>query len=457
MKSLTAMLFVTLVLFVSPSCALRAGTETKFNFVVIMADDLGATELACYGNGKHRTPNLDQLAKTGVRYRTCFSTPICSPTRVMIMTGRYGFRTGWYNFTGRPGSPTHNNKKYDLGTQEVTFADLLKQKGYVTGLVGKWQLTGSVPTLVHDCGFDEYRIWAYKENLPKGVEHTGRWEGKKGGRTARFWHPCLMENGKYLPTKSTDYGPDLFTDFAIDFMKRHKDEAFCLYYPMALTHTPWEPTPHLTNAAKKTKGGLKHNVETMDRIVGRIVAALDDLKIREKTIVIFTGDNGTEGNGKAMPTEMGVRVPLIVNCPKTVRPGIVTNELADLTDILPTLLDFADMPIPDQLAIDGVSLKPELMGTPGKRREWIFSYIHEKRILRDQRWLLEGDGKFYDCGQRRGGLKNGSNGYRDVTNSKDQEVVAARQRFERILENLPAPTGLQPCPYLTRAWNKKKK
>lgn len=420
------------------------------NFLVIMADDLGAAELACYGNKKHKTPHLDRMAKEGVRYRTCFSTPICSPTRVMLMTGRYGFRTGWYNFTGRPGSPTYKNPGYDLGKAEQTFADLLKANGYATALAGKWQLTGKAPTLVHDCGFDEYRIWAYKHNLPPGVKHTGAWQGRKGGTTSRFWHPSIMTNGKYTPTRPNDYGPDLFTDFLIDFMKRHRDKPFCAYYSMALTHTPWDPAPDPQRPGKKTPKGLKYNVESMDRIIGRLMESLDDLGLSKRTIVIFTGDNGTQKAGKGFPTEQGARVPLIVRCPGTVRQGAVTDAMADLTDILPTLAEFAGVELPKDRAIDGISLVPELKGIDGPRREWAFSYLHEKRILRTGQWLLEGNGKFYFCGNNRNG-----NGYKDVTTSQKPEVLQAREHFEQILKKLPAPKGLKPCPYLTRLWKKK--
>ncbi len=426
----------------------------KLNFVVFMADDLGASDLGCYGNRKHKTPYLDELARNGVRYRTCYSTPICSPSRIMIMTGRYGFRTGWYNFTGRPGSPTYRNSKYDLGTAEVTFADILKTQGYATCLVGKWQLTGEIPTLVNDCGFDEYRIWAYKHNLPKGVEHTGGWEGQKGGRTARFWHPSIMENGKYLPTKGTDYGPDLFADFAIDFIRRHKSRPFLVYYPMVLTHTPWEPAPHPTKVGEKTPRGLMYNVESMDRVVGRIVTTLKKLQLDENTVVIFTGDNGTQGAGKALPIEMGVRVPLIVSCPGTVEKGVVTDELADLTDILPTLADFAGANLPQDRKFDGVSLVSQLKGLKGPRREWVFSYIHERRVLRDKRWLLEGDGRFFDCGDRRTPKMDAATVYKDVTNSQSPEVLAAKARFAKILTGLPAPKGLALCPYAAPQWQR---
>src|SRR5690606_37406861 len=147
-------------------------------------------------------------------YKTCYATPICTSSRVMIMTGRYGFRTGYFNFKGRLYAPRADSPRSDIGAK-VTFADVLKQAGYATGLAGKWQLTGKVPTMIHDCGFDEYRMWAYHDDLPAGVEHTGAFENPRTKKTSRYWHPCIMQNGQYMPSQPDDYGPNLFTDFVI--------------------------------------------------------------------------------------------------------------------------------------------------------------------------------------------------------------------------------------------------
>lgn len=428
------------------AASMEMGSEDRPpNFVVFMADDLGAPELASYGNTEHRTPNLDRLAEEGMLFRTAYATPICSPSRAMIMTGRYGFHTGWYNFKGRPGSPDHENPDYEFATAEVTFADMLKEKGYATALAGKWQMIGEWPTVVHDAGFDEYRIWAYTHYLPPDVEHTGRWENKN--RPARFWHPSIMQNGEYMETGPDDYGPDLYTDFIIDFIERHRDEPFLAYYPMALTHTPWEPAPSLENPGEKTEDGLKHNVEAMDRVVGRVVSALDRLGLREETLVIFTGDNGTQGAGKARPTEQGAWVPFIASMPGTVQQDVVTDEPVDLSDVLPTLADMAGAPLPEDRPIDGRSLAPTLQNPDVEHRDWIFSYLHEDRILRTERWLLETaeGGRFYDCS----GGRHAPN-CDDVSGSTAPEVVAARARFDQILEDLPAPVGLEPCPFLER-------
>ena len=153
-----------------------AAEATRPNLIVIMADDLGAKELSCYGNQEHHTPNLDRLARTGVQFDTCFSTPICHPTRFEIMTGQYGCHNKVYHFAGRRGGPKPDSPEEQI-VNHRTFAQVLNPAGYATAMSGKWQLTGKIPTLVRETGFDEYLMWAYKHNLPDGVDHTGGWEG----------------------------------------------------------------------------------------------------------------------------------------------------------------------------------------------------------------------------------------------------------------------------------------
>jgi len=406
--------------------------EGGLNLIVIMADDCSAGEIECYGNQKHKTPNLDALARTGVMFKTCWCTPLCSPTRAEIMTGRYGFRTRWY----------HNNMKVPepLSKNNKIFAQILKEAGYATAIAGKWQLFGTQK----EYGFDESCIWAYENYLPKGVTHKGAYE--QPGKPARYWHPCILKNGQYVPTNPDDYGPDIYTDFLIDFMKRHKAEPFLLYYPMCLTHGPHYPTPDsLTTKKDKmqhSRENFKADVEYMDKLVGRIVKALDDFGLRERTVIFFTTDNGTGGRGKGQAKEIGCRVPMIVNCPGVVKAIGPCDELVDFSDVLPTLVELADFgelsraaaDLPKEYVIDGHSFAPLLLGKSFKGREWIFSYLADKRMLRDKRWLLEGDGRFYDCGNSRDGT-----GYKDVTDSNDPEVVAARKRFTEILADKPAP------------------
>jgi arylsulfatase A-like enzyme len=418
----------------------RATDGKPLNFIVIMADDLGAKELGCYGNTDHLTPHLDRLARTGMQFKTSYATPICHPTRFEIMTGQYGHNNGVFHFPGRRGGPKAGSPEDDIA-RKVTFAQVLKAHGYATAHSGKWQLTGKIPTLINECGFDEYCMWAYKHNLPEGVKHTGGWEGKKGGKPSRYWHPSIVKNAKYLPTGPDDYGPDIFTHFIIDFVKRHKGKPFFVYYPMALTHGPFYVTPDTVRSDKQKfknlRTNFKANVEYMDKLVGRIVEALESTGLRENTVVFFTGDNGTGGQGKGQYTELGARVPMIVNCPGVVKPSKPSDELVDLSDILPTLADFAGAKPPS--GIDGRSFAPLLRGENGPTREWIYSYLADRQILRTKRWLPEDNGpghpgRFFDCGNSRDGT-----GYQDVTDSTDPDVLAAKKRFKEILADKPLP------------------
>ena len=422
---------------------LASSGERPPNLIVIMADDLGAKELSCYGNREHRTPNLDSLAKTGVQFKTCYATPICHPTRFEIMTGQYGHHNKVYQFPGRRGGPVAGSPEDDIA-RHLTFAQVLKSRGYATAHSGKWQLTGEVPTLVKECGFDEYCMWAYKHNLPTGVTHTGGWEGKKGNKTSRYWHPSIVKNAKYVPTKPDDYGPDIFSNFVIDFIKRHKNEPFFVYHAMCLTHGPFYVTPDTVRSEDEKfknnrKKNFKANVEYVDKLVGWIIEALEATGLRNNTIVLFTGDNGTGGQGKGKPTELGARVPMIANCPGIVESLGTSDELVDLSDILPTLADFAGAKLPEGHIIDGKSFAPLLQGKKGPAREWIYSYIGDRQILRSKRWLLEDNGpnhpgRLYDCGNSRDGT-----GYKDVTNSTDSEVLAVKKRFKKILADKPLP------------------
>lgn len=405
------------------SMALSAAQKRPPNVLFILADDLGASAVGCYGNTLHRTPHVDAMAARGVRFETCYATPLCSPTRVLLMTGRYGFRTGFTNFIGRVTTRVER-----LSADEYTFADMFKAAGYATGLAGKWQLglASQHPTMIRDSGFDEYFAWAWKEGgLPKEAKFDG-------SERQRYWHPAIVSNGKHVPTKPSDYGPHLYSDWIIDFMRRHRERPFFAYYPMALVHEPWEPTPDLSKPGAKTKGGLKNNVEYMDYIVGKLFRALEELRLADNTIVFFCGDNGTGKDGKGTVTEAGVRVPMIVAGPGVLK-GKVSRDLVSLVDVVPTLAEWTGAAYKGP-GLDGVSFAPQLRGERGQPREWLFSYLGYERMLRDRRWLLEGDGKFFDCGESRDGM-----GYKEVTSSTDPEVLQAKAHFARILEKLPAP------------------
>jgi arylsulfatase A len=377
------------------------------------------------------------------------------------MTGQYGCTNGVHHFAGRAGGPDPKSPEEQI-VNHLTFGKVLQSAGYATALSGKWQLTGKLPDLVVENGFDEYCMWAYKHNLPEGVEHLGGWEGKPGVKTCRYWHPSILKNGKYLPTKIDDYGPDIYTDFVIDFATRNKDKPFFIYYPMALTHSPYYSTP-LTNpnerekfrSSKQDKFG--ENVQYTDLLVGRIVKALDELGLRENTIVMFTGDNGTGGEGKATPTEAGARVPMIVNCPGKVEALGLVDALTDTSDVMPTLAELCGAKLPDGHPIDGHSIAPILRGEKTDVREWVFSYLGDRRVLRTKRFLVEKNapydfGTLYDCGNSRNG-----EGYKDVTNSTDAEVSKVKQQFSEILATKSVPKIAAPSKKKKKKANRKKK
>ncbi len=171
--------------------------------------------------------------------------------------------------------------------------------------------------------------------------------------------------------------------------------------------------------------------------MGKLVGAIDEMGQKERTVIIFVGDNGTGGDGKNTITELGCRVPLIIRGPQ-VKAGVVSRELVSVADIFPTVAEYAKAKAPADHKIDGVSLVPTLRGDSVTHREWLFSYLRAGKVLRDQRWLLEDNGsgsaRFFDCGERRDGK-----GYRDVTEDKSAHVVAAREKFAAILKNLPGP------------------
>jgi arylsulfatase A-like enzyme len=429
MRFITPIILAVLLLACS---AAVAQTTRPYNVVLIMADDLSASELACYGHKTNQTPNLDKLASEGTRFQTCWATPLCTPTRVMLMTGQYGFRTGYYNLYGRHLVPLPESPLYDVGAK-TTFADVVKAKGYTTALAGKWQLTGKLPTLVRDCGFDQYMMWAYKDNLPPGVEHTGAWQNNKVGQTtSRYWNPSIIRNGEYFPTKPNDYGPDLFCNFLIDFVRANKDKPFCAYWPMVLTHDPHVETPDLDHPGQRTERGMATNVRYMDHVVGRMVRAIDEAGLRENTIIIFTADNGTGGAGKGTLVNAGAQEPMIVRCPGTVKAGVVSDALVSLVDVFPTIAEFTNAPIPPGLVLDGRSFAPIVRGESQKHRDWLFSFLRDGRMMRDHRYVLQGDGKMID-------MTTGA----DVTDSTDPAVKATRAKFEEVLKDLPGPSPSQ--------------
>ncbi|NQU25595.1 MAG: sulfatase-like hydrolase/transferase [Candidatus Nealsonbacteria bacterium] len=384
------MRILTLALLLALTAGLAAAAETRPNIVLIMADDLGYECLSCNGSNTYKTPRLDAMAKGGTRFLHCHSQPICTPSRVQIMTGIY------------------NNRNYVrfglLDPQATTFAHLLKKAGYATCIVGKWQLSGGFDAPGH-FGFDEYCLWQLTR------------------RPSRYANPGVETGGKEVDYKDGEYGPDIVSDYLCDFIERHKDGPFLAYYPMILPHWPFEPTPDgpdydKTSPGKKGVGEMKYFGEMVtytDKIVGKIVDKLDALGIRDNTLVLFTGDNGVytgitsklDGRpyqgGKGCPRDNGTHVPLVASWPGTVPKAKVSDALIDFSDVLPTLCELGGAKVPAALDVDGTSFLPLLQGKPLDGRRWIYCWYErngrrgkESQHTRNRGYKLYADGRFHN-------------------------------------------------------------
>lgn len=353
------------------------------NIVLILADDLGVEALNAYG-GEYHTPNLDRLAAEGMRFDNAHATPLCSPSRTRLMTGLENHRN--YQAFGY------------LAPGQRTFANMLRDAGYATGMVGKWQLMGNgfdgrVGITPEAAGFDESYLWQLKALDPKG---------------SRYWGPTRVQNGRTRISEE-GFGPDLDGRYALDFIDRHRDRPFFLYYSMVLVHNPFVATPDTPNAegAKARFAGM---MTYMDRLVGDVMAKLKAAGIDRDTVVIFTGDNGTnrqitstrDGHAvrgdKGAPTVGGTHVPFIVRGPG-VAAGSVSPALVDFADMMPTLAAIAGKPGAAG-AVDGVDQWPVMTGAARAARSSIFMHYAPRwqfapaRFAFDADWKLYGDGRF---------------------------------------------------------------
>lgn len=362
-----------------PASAAASGVDTgagKPNVVFVLADDLGYTDVACYGSKYYETPNIDRMAAQGIRFTDGYTCgPNCQPTRAALMSGQYGPRTGVYtvgsidrfNWRSRPLRPVDNVTSLPL--DRTTIAQALKSAGYATAMFGKWHLGNHGPHHPGQRGFDEAII-------ADGV------------------HFDFQTNPK------TDYPPgtylaDFLTDKAVDFIRRHKSGPFFLYLPHFAVHSPHQAKqPVIDRFKPKPPAGGHHDptyaamIASVDESVGRILALLDELGLSEKTLVIFSSDNGGVGGylreglthasditdnaplrrGKGMLYEGGIRVPYVFRWPGRIPPGTVCDRPINSVDLYPTLLELAGARPPAGQALDGVSYVRLLVS--GGRAAW---------------------------------------------------------------------------------------
>lgn len=369
----------------------------KLNVIFLLIDDLGWTDVGCFGSDLYETPNIDRLAREGMRFTNGYSAcTVCSPTRSAVMTGKYPARlhiTDWISGHKRPYAKLQvPDWTMHLPHAEVTVAEALKPLSYSTTHIGKWHLgpEGYWPT---DQGFDV--------NIA----------GCHAGSPPSYYWPYSRDKGnnKGIPTlkltKETEgqYLTDRLADEAAAAIRANKDRPFYLYLPTYQVHTPIQPKKeYVAKYEAKIKPGMRHTnanyaamVQSMDELVGKVLRTLDELKIADKTVVFFTGDNGGLSHTKGGPTnnaplragkgstfEGGVRVPLVVRWPGVVRPGSVCEEPVLSIDYYPTILEITGVKgdAKHNASVDGLSLVSLLKAPQGKLDRdaiyWHYPHYH---------------------------------------------------------------------------------
>ncbi|QDT39979.1 Arylsulfatase [Gimesia alba] len=448
-----------ILIFVFSAGLLEADAASKEmrkpNIILIMADDVSWECFGSYGAEDYKTPHIDALAKQGIRFSNCYSTPLCTPSRVKLMTGKYNFRN--YTHFGY------------LNPKEKTFGQMLQAAGYKTAIAGKWQLNGlyhgaeghADNTRPFKAGFDEYCLWQVTRTV----------HDRKSGGGERFWSPPLEQNGKYLSVKDNQgkYGPDIMSDFLCDFIQRNKDEPFFVYYPSVLVHNPFVPTPDTigdaprTQAANKQPKGKKARkanfvamVNYLDKIVGKLVDKVEEVGQLENTLILFTADNGTNvqitsqwngqtiHGGKGSTTDMGTHVPLVAYWKGHTPKGKVLDDLIDFTDFYTTFAAMAGVQLGKNDPIDGRSFLPQLNGQPGQPRDWVLCHYQPywgrfqgSQYVRDGQFKLYRDGRFFNVPQD---LKESQNLTTGQASDQGEQI---RRMLQQTLSTVPPAPPIQ--------------
>ena len=400
--------------------SIASAEETRPNVILILVDDFGRETIGALGGESYQTPNIDQLAADGITFEVCYATPMCSPTRNMLLSGQYNFRnyTAWgeYRFGDHP-----------------TIANTLAKAGYNTAVTGKWHLGGwdKNPFGPTRAGFHRYATFNYPEQLDEDDEGIANF----------FWNTNLREKKSRNATPKFNrigkaYSPAHFRDFSLEFIEDHagKETPFFLYYPMILAHRPFTPTDLSEDDGIEHRGrnGDKANFPEMvtyiDNTLGAIRQKLEETGQSVNTLVIFTADNGTDNvsdakelrskwkgqtlkGGKYVPTERGANVPFFATWPGKIKPGTIYKKATDFTDFHVTLAKLAEAEMPKDL--DGHDLTPVFLGEGDSTREYAYTWgVHEYsskkyktpveyraellHILRDERWKYQSDNTLWD-------------------------------------------------------------
>ena len=431
MKKLKKILFVLLANLILIGCSQDSNKTKRPNVIIVVTDDQGFGDLGYYGNPHVQTPTLDSFAKESVRFDQFIVSPVCAPTRASLMTGRYSLRTGVRD-TYRGGAI--------MATEEITAAEMLKEAGYTTGMVGKWHLGDNYPSRPQDQGFD----FALR-HLSGGIGQPGDWPNTKKGKRSYF-DPILWKNGEMYQSKG--YCTDVFTEAAMDFVEANKEQPFFLYLSYNAPHAPLQvpqeyydrykdidpssgfendrrPFPEMDDRMKENARKVYAMVSNIDDNLKRLFKQLEDLKLEDNTLVIFMTDNGHQHDRyaagmrgrKSFVYEGGVRVPSFWRLPSKFKGDRDIKTPAAHYDVLPTLADLCYGQLPSDRIIDGKSLVPLLSNEN--------STLDNRTFLRS--WVRGGPEKYNNISIRK-------EQYKLVGNTKDTAGIEAFELFN-ILED----------------------
>lgn len=390
----------------------------KPNIIFILADDLGIGDVGCYGADNYKTPNIDKLAKDGMRFTNAYTAPLCGPSRATILMGRHLFRTG---ATNQDACGTV------MPAAETMMPTYLKKAGYVTTAIGKWGQLSLEPS---DWGFDDYLKFQ-----GSGVYWNTQGKGKN-----------YAVNGVKTELKDKEYLPDMMHKYLVNFLTKHQKDPFYVYYSLSHVHGEILPTP---DSKSDSKNLYNDNILYMDKLVGQLRSELDRLKLSDNTILVFFGDNGTAGGKADVATiggrrlsgqkgsmlEGGALVPFIVCWPGVTPKGKVTSNLISATDFLPTFAEIAGVQLPSDKILDGQSFNAQLHGEKGNPRATIFVQLANMWYVRNAGWKLNQAGELYDMSKAP---------FEEIAvppDTKNEAAISARKSLQAELNRLNPAGG----------------
>ncbi|WP_020529674.1 arylsulfatase [Flexithrix dorotheae] len=431
LKPVQTLSFIFFISFLISSCKEEVKTTEakKPNVIIILTDDQAWGDLSINGNQNLKTPNIDKLGQEGAAFNNFYVCSVCSPTRAELLTGRYNFRSGIYSTGG-------GGERMDM--DETTIADIFKQAGYATAAYGKWHNGMQYPYHPNARGFDDFYGFC-----------SGHW--------GDYFSPMLEHNGEIV--KGDGFLIDDFTNHGLDFMEKNKDNPFLLYLPFNTPHTPFQAPDRNWDKFKnkeinqleeprnedivETRAALAM-CENIDENVGRIISKTKELGIDDNTIVLFFSDNGParkRWNGgmlgkKGSTHEGGIRSPLLMKWPASIKPGKLVEQVTSVTDLLPTLMEMCGINFQTEKQLDGISVKPTILD---EKAEWedryIFNDFQKKSSVRNQNYRLAENDGLYNITEDRNQTKDLSEELPELK----AEMVKVRNNFlQQKIAELPA-------------------